>query len=82
MERGRQQKWHYHKRGVYYPSPTQKEEKVHICYSEKKAFPLFWRRRYRMISPFLFSKKGYQTTNWHPLSRYAGRREDGACFRL
>ena len=35
-----------------------------------------------MISPFLFSEKVFQNANRRPLGRYAGRREDGACFRL
>jgi hypothetical protein len=48
----------------------------------KEGFSFVLEGRYRMISPFLFSKKACQTANWRPLSRYAGRREDGACFRL
>ncbi|OGP94232.1 MAG: hypothetical protein A2157_14210 [Deltaproteobacteria bacterium RBG_16_47_11] len=35
-----------------------------------------------MISPFLFSEEVFLKANRRPLSRYAGRREDGACFRL
>jgi hypothetical protein len=71
----------FFERGIYYSNPTKKEEKVHSCYSGRRAFPLLRRRGYRMISPFLFSRKVCQRTIRCPLSRYAGRREDGACFR-
>ena len=35
-----------------------------------------------MISPFLFSEEVLQKADRRPLGRYAGRRKDGACFRL
>jgi hypothetical protein len=35
-----------------------------------------------LISPFLFSKKADQTVSPSSGGRYAGRSEDGACFRL
>jgi hypothetical protein len=80
-EKGRQQETIGLKRGVYYPSSTSKEEKVHVCLLRRKAFPLSG-RRYRMISPFLFSERCFQKAILFPFSRYAGRRENGACFRL
>jgi len=83
MERGRQQEQgtFIFKKGAYYSNSTEKEEKVYICYSRERTFSLS-SRRYRMISPFLFSKGICQRAVQRPPSRYAGRREDGACFRL
>ncbi len=84
MERGRQQEQvtFIFKKGDYYSNSTEKEEKVYICYSRERTFSLSSRRRYRMISPLLFSKRTCQRAIQCPPSRYAGRREDGACFRL
>jgi hypothetical protein len=56
-------------RGDDYSSSTKKEEKVPVCYSRKRAFPLSERRRYRMISPFFFSGKGFQILIERPHSR-------------
>jgi hypothetical protein len=70
------------RRFEYYSTTTQKKEKVHGCSSGRMAFPLSRRRRYRMISPFLFSKKTSNMAIPCPAGGYAGRREDGACFRL
>jgi hypothetical protein len=56
-------------RGDDYSSSTKKKEKVRVCYSRKRALPLFERRRYRMISPFLFSGEGFQTLIQRPHGR-------------
>jgi hypothetical protein len=55
---------------------------MHTSYSGKKAFPLSHRRRYRMISPFLFSDGTCETAFQYVEAGYAGRSEDGACLRL
>jgi hypothetical protein len=59
-----------------------KKEKVHACYSGRKAVFFTYGRRYRMISPFLFFKKTCETAILCPDGGYAGRSEDGACLRL
>jgi hypothetical protein len=70
-------------RGEYYHSTSaKKKEKVHACCPRRKAGFFTCRRRYRMISPFLFFKKTYEGAILCLDGGCAGRSEDGACLRL